>query len=77
MPAARLAQIESMIASRDGKPGYVRNVAALKAELARLTQIQDEQTFAAPAAVEDPGVIGGLDAGLVSPIVNPQDSRGA
>lgn len=48
MPAARLAQIESMIAARDGKPGYVRNVAALKAELARLTQIQDEQTFAAP-----------------------------
>lgn len=62
MPAARIAQIESMIAARDGQPGYKRNVVALKAELARLTEIQDLATFAAP----DP-----------SPTVDSQDSPAA
>lgn len=50
MPAARIAQIQERIAARDGKPGYKRNVEALKLELERLTQIQDWQTFAAPEA---------------------------
>lgn len=49
MPAARIAQIQEMIAARENAPGYKRNVIALKAELARLTEIQDLQTFAAPA----------------------------
>lgn len=68
MPAARIAQIESMIAARDGQPGYKRNVMALKAELERLTQIQDWQTFTSPereSAVD------------TSPTVDSQDSPAA
>lgn len=33
----RIAQIKTAIATREGKPGYTRNVEALKAELAKLT----------------------------------------
>lgn len=65
MPAARIAQIQDMITARDGKPGYKRNVIALKAELARLTEIQDLQTFAALAAESS------------SPMLESQDSPAA
>lgn len=34
--AARIAQLSAMLASRTGKPGFKRNVEALRAEIARL-----------------------------------------
>lgn len=37
MSPGRVALIQARIAEREGKPGYKRNVAALKAELAKLT----------------------------------------
>lgn len=43
----RIAIIKARIAARDGKPGYKRNVAALKAELTKL-QAQDAAKPAAP-----------------------------
>jgi hypothetical protein len=32
----RLAQLRAMLAAREGKPGYKRNVEAIKAEIAKL-----------------------------------------
>lgn len=34
----RVAQLQDMLSSRDGKPGYRRNVQAIKGEIARLQQ---------------------------------------
>lgn len=51
MPAARIAMLQEMLAAREGKPGYKRNVEALKLEIARLVEIQDLATFAAPPDV--------------------------
>jgi hypothetical protein len=36
MSDVRIAQLQARIASREGKPGFTRNVAALKTELAKL-----------------------------------------
>jgi hypothetical protein len=47
MPNVRIAQIESMIEARtsngETKPGYTKNVEALRAELARLQAIAADQ----------------------------------
>lgn len=40
---ARIAIIKARIAEREGKPGYKRNVEALKAELAKLAAVPAEQ----------------------------------
>lgn len=45
-PDQRIAQLQSTIAARQGRPGYARNVAAMRAELAKLQ--------AAKAAVPKP-----------------------
>lgn len=34
----RVAQLQDMLSARDGKPGYRRNVQAIKGEIARLQQ---------------------------------------
>jgi hypothetical protein len=35
----RLARLKAMLSSRDGKPGYTRNVLALKAEIAAFERL--------------------------------------
>lgn len=34
----RVAQLQDMLSARDGKPGYRRNVQAIRGEIARLQQ---------------------------------------
>lgn len=36
MSAARIAELQRMVAARQGKPGFTRNVQAIHAEIARL-----------------------------------------
>lgn len=36
IPDNRLVQLRAMLAAREGKPGFKRNVEALRAEIARL-----------------------------------------
>lgn len=36
MSAARIAELQRMQAARQGKPGFTRNVQAIRAEIARL-----------------------------------------
>lgn len=44
MPDVRIAQIETMIAAREGVPGYKKNLVALKAELSRLQGVRAAQS---------------------------------
>ena len=60
----RIADLQNRIAARDGKPGYKRNVAALKAELAKLqkdiaTQAVESSSRTEPtqeSVAEEPGL---------------------
>lgn len=49
MSDARIAKLQATIAARQNKPGYARNVAALKAELAGL-QVARAAEKAKPAS---------------------------
>lgn len=54
MLAARIATVSARIAAREGKPGYTRNVAALKAELAKLEKAQRDAAANPTAATKNP-----------------------
>lgn len=38
----RIEHLEAKLAAREGKPGYEKNVEAIKAEIARLDRVQAE-----------------------------------
>lgn len=40
MTAARISDLETKLAARDGKPGYAKNCDELRAEIARLRRVQ-------------------------------------
>lgn len=48
MSDARIAIIKARINERDGKPGYKRNLAALKSELAKLEMAKSSVPSADP-----------------------------